>query len=80
MHLVFLHLRHKRIRLFQRAVAAFAEDPKRGLAKMGWPMFNSKKESWIEIAKGNVPRATFVKPERYDGGCGDVVLGALSVL
>jgi cholinesterase len=67
-------------RLFQRAVAAFAEDPKNGLSKIGWPMFNPQKESWIEIGKGNEPKATFAKPERYDGACGDVVLGSRSTL
>ena len=67
-------------RLFQRAVAAFAENPKSGLAKLGWPQFDPNKKSWIEIAVDNKPRATFAKPERYDEPCSSVIMGALSTV
>ncbi|KAI8937958.1 hypothetical protein NX059_005640 [Plenodomus lindquistii] len=66
--------------LFQGAVAAFAADPKQGLTKYGWPRFNPELESWIEIGVGNQAKATFAKPEKYDGKCLNVTLGALSTL
>lgn len=68
------------VKLFQGAVAAFVENPKKGLTKYGWPEFNPKKHSWIEIAKDNKPKATFAKPAKYDGTCSSIVLGALSTV
>jgi carboxylesterase type B len=67
-------------RLFQRAVAAFAEDPKLGLTRFGWPEFNPNTESWIEIAVGNKPKVSFAKPQKYDKPCSTVVMGALPTL
>ncbi|KAF1947361.1 carboxylesteras-like protein [Clathrospora elynae] len=67
-------------KLFQRAVAAFAEDPKSGLSQLGWPQFNPETKSWIEIAVGNKPRVTFANPHKYDKTCSTVVMGALSTL
>lgn len=64
-------------RLFQGAIAAFAENPKKGLTRYGWPEFNPKSKSWIEIAVDNKPKATFAKPEKYDNKCSTVVMGAL---
>jgi hypothetical protein len=65
------------VRLVQRAVAAFIEDPKKGLTKLGWPVFDPKKKSWGEISMENKAKVTFARPEKYDAQCGDVVLGAL---
>ena len=67
-------------RLFQRAVAAFADNPKSGLTNFGWPQFNPKTNSWIEIAVGNKPKATFAKPDKYDKPCLTIVMGALPTL
>ncbi|KAF1847616.1 carboxylesteras-like protein [Cucurbitaria berberidis CBS 394.84] len=67
-------------KLFQRAVAAFADNPKRGLAKFGWPQYDPNTNSWIEIAVANKPKATFAKPEKYDKACSKIVMGALSTL
>ncbi|KAF2844991.1 carboxylesteras-like protein, partial [Plenodomus tracheiphilus IPT5] len=67
-------------RLFQRAIAAFSADPKKGLTKYGWPRFNPETTSWIEIAVGNQAKATFVKPDKYDGACSNITMGALSTL
>lgn len=67
-------------RLFQQAVAAFVKNPTTGLAEFRWPQFNTKTNSWIEIAKGNEPKATFERPDKYDEACPTVVMGALSVL
>ena len=66
------------VRLMQRAVAAFAENPENGLKKLGWPEFQPGMESWGEIARENEPVVTFARPEKYDGICEDVVLGAFS--
>lgn len=67
-------------RVFQRAVAAFSNDPTNGLTELGWPQFDPQTESWIEIAKHNEPRVTFAKPEVYDRMCSTITLGALSTL
>lgn len=67
-------------RIFQRAVAAFSNDPASGLTELGWPRFNPQTESWIEIAKGNEPKVTFAMPEVYDNMCSTVTLGSLSTL
>lgn len=66
------------VRLFQRALAAFVEDPKEGLDKLGWPRFEAERQSWAEVAVGNKALVTFAKPEKYNMGCGNVTLGALS--
>lgn len=65
------------VRLVQRAVAAFTEDPKEGLTKLGWPVFDLEKKSWGEIAVNNKAKVTFAKPEKYDANCGNITLGAL---
>ncbi|KAJ4348810.1 uncharacterized protein N0V89_010188 [Didymosphaeria variabile] len=70
----------KTVKLFQRALAAFVEDPKKGLERLGWPKFDPERKSWVEIAVGNKPKATFARPGKYDGGCWNVTLGALSTL
>lgn len=62
-------------KLFQRAVAAFTDNPKSGLAKLGWPQFDPKANTWIEIAVGNKPKVTFAKPEKYDKLCSTIVMG-----
>ncbi|KAF2829405.1 carboxylesteras-like protein [Ophiobolus disseminans] len=67
-------------RLFQRAVAAFADDPNNGLTKLGWPQFDPETESWAEIAVENRPEVTFAKPKKYDESCPEIVMGALSTL
>jgi cholinesterase len=67
-------------RLFQRAVAAFADNPNSGLTNFGWPQFHPETNSWIEIAVGNMPKATFANPEKYDKPCSTIVMGALSTL
>lgn len=68
------------VKLFQRALAAFVENPKNGLTSIGWPRFDSESKSLVEIAIGNQPRVTFARPEKYDSQCGNITLGALSVI
>jgi cholinesterase len=64
-------------RLFQRAIAAFADNPSNGLTKFGWPRFDPKENSWIEIAVENQPGATFAKPEKFDKACSTIIMGTL---
>ncbi|KAH7088952.1 carboxylesteras-like protein [Paraphoma chrysanthemicola] len=64
-------------KLVQRAVAAFADDPKNGLSRLGWPQFDPVKKSWAQIAVSNEPKVTFAKPDQYDGACSNITLGAL---
>ncbi len=66
-------------RLFQRAISAFAENPKTGLSRIGWPQFNPETESWIEIGKDNQAALTFTRPEKYDKTCDAVVMGDLTI-
>lgn len=68
------------VKLFQRAVAAFTEDPKNGLSRLGWPQFDPQTKSWIEIAVANKPEVTFARPDKYDAPCSNITLGALSRL
>lgn len=71
----------KTVKLFQKAVAAFAENPKTGLtSSLGWPQFNPTSMSWIEIAVGNQPKASFALPEKYDAPCSTIVMGSLPTL
>lgn len=65
------------VKLVQKAVAAFTEDPKEGLLELGWPVFESGRESWGEIAKWDRAEVRFVRPETFDAACVDVVMGAL---
>lgn len=67
-------------RLFQRAIVAFSNDPKRGLTRLGWPRFDPATESWTEIAIDNQAQLTFALPSKYDAACANVTMGALSVL
>ena len=65
------------VALVQRAVAAFTEDPEKGLLELGWPVFQPGRESWGEIAKGSRAGVRFVRPETFDAACEGVVMGAL---
>jgi cholinesterase len=67
-------------RLFQQALAAFADNPEKGLTEFGWPQFEPKKHTWIEIARENKPKAAFVKPEKFDEACSSIVMGALPTM
>lgn len=65
---------------FQKALAAFAEDPQTGLSKIGWPQFHPSTPSWAEIAKGNQASVEFSLPSTYDEACSNVTMGALSIV
>ncbi|KAF9871021.1 carboxylesterase [Colletotrichum karsti] len=65
--------------LMQRAWAAFAGDPEKGLSDvLGWPRFEPEEESLVLLAEGNEPGARFVRPGEYDGPCSTVTMGALA--
>lgn len=69
------------VKLIQKAVAAFAENPSSGSSsKLGWPQFNPKSKSWIEIAPGNQPKASFALPAKYNASCSTIVMGSLPTL
>ncbi|KAF2006797.1 acetylcholinesterase [Amniculicola lignicola CBS 123094] len=67
-------------RLFQKAVAAFVDNPESGLTRFGWPKFDASAKPWIEIAVGNKPKASPAKPETYGAPCSTIVMGALPTL
>ncbi|KAF2032736.1 carboxylesteras-like protein [Setomelanomma holmii] len=67
-------------KIAQRAVAAFADDPKNGLSKLGWPKFDPAKNSWAEIAVGNESKITFARPEKYNKPCSNITLAVLSTV
>jgi hypothetical protein len=68
------------LKLVQRAIAAFADDPKNGLNNLGWPQFDPATNSWAEIAVDNEPKMTFAKPRRYDRACSNITMGASSIV
>lgn len=66
-------------RLFQRAWAAFAEDPVSGLSKvLSWPEFDPATNSLIRLGYQNQPVAEFVSPSLYDAPCSTVQLAAIA--
>ncbi|KAK3389752.1 cholinesterase precursor [Podospora didyma] len=68
----------KLTKLMQRAWFAFAKDPVSGLVdELGWPRFDSKAESLVQLGLGNVAEARFAYPSVYDAPCSTVVMGAL---
>jgi len=62
--------------LMQHAWAVFAEDPMKGLSRLGWPRYDGENATLIELAYNNSPAVRFVKPEVYDAPCSTLALGA----
>lgn len=60
--------------VFMEAWAAFAKDPRKGLKKLGWPRYDPSTESLIRLGYNNEGKATFVKPDVYDGVCSNVTI------
>lgn len=68
----------KTTRLMQHAWATFADNPESGLSGLGWPEYDPKSKTLIEIAYQNKPTIRLVKPSVTDSECGSVKLGGIS--
>jgi hypothetical protein len=53
------------------AWSSFAKDPKEGLKKLGWPVYDPKKPTLVILGAQNKPETTFVDPRIYDSACED---------
>jgi carboxylesterase type B len=51
------------------AWSTFAKDPKEGLKKLGWPVYDASKPTLVVLGAKNKPETTFVSPSIYDAGC-----------
>jgi cholinesterase len=51
------------------AWAAFAKDPKEGLTKLGWPVYQADKPTLVLLGDKNKPETQFVSPMKYDSAC-----------
>lgn len=51
------------------AWAAFARDSKKGLKKYGWPEYETKGKTLVELGYANSPAPKFVEPSTYDAPC-----------
>jgi cholinesterase len=52
------------------AWAAFAKDPDNALSKLGWPTYDEKKSTIIQLGAPNSGNITFVDPAVVDKNCG----------
>jgi cholinesterase len=53
----------------RKAWAAFAKDPKHGLTKFGWPVYDGTKETLALLGEGNKPDIKYVKGSKFDAVC-----------
>lgn len=54
----------------RKALAAFAADPVNGLTKqVGWPAYNPKANTLIELSLNNNPQPVYSKASTYDSEC-----------
>ncbi|KAH6724238.1 Alpha/Beta hydrolase protein [Leptodontidium sp. MPI-SDFR-AT-0119] len=51
------------------AWAAFAKDPKEGLTKYGWPVYNTSQDSLVRLGYENITGPNLINPYRYDADC-----------
>lgn len=54
------------------AWAAFARDPRRGLADYGWPVYSPGEETLVELGGRDGVNASFVRGDEYDQNCASV--------
>ncbi|RXG41620.1 hypothetical protein VDGE_02233 [Verticillium dahliae] len=64
-------------RVMQSGWFAFADDPWRGLTRLGWPTFDRQTKSLLLLGENNSPVPRLVKPSEFDAPCSTVTLGAL---
>ncbi|EEY17221.1 carboxylesterase [Verticillium alfalfae VaMs.102] len=67
----------KLTRVMQSGWFAFADDPWRGLSRLGWPTFDRQTKSLLLLGENNSPVPRLVKPSEFDAPCSTVTLGAL---
>ena len=60
--------------VFMKAWAAFARNPREGLARFGWPRYDPDTVSLIRLGYDNRGEATFVKPDVYDRVCRNITI------
>ncbi|KAK5806784.1 hypothetical protein VI817_001042 [Penicillium citrinum] len=56
-------------RYIQRAWAAFAKDPIHGLSKLGWPHYDGKRNTLVQLGYKNSTLPQFVDPAEVDRSC-----------
>ncbi|OQE31282.1 hypothetical protein PENSTE_c001G01002 [Penicillium steckii] len=56
-------------RYIQRAWAAFAKDPIHGLSKLGWPQYDGRKNTLVQLGYKNSTLPQFVDPAEVDRSC-----------
>jgi len=56
-------------RKMRDAWAAFAKDPTNGLTKLGWPLYDPKKNTLIVLGGDNDGSIRFVNPAQNDATC-----------
>jgi cholinesterase len=53
------------------AWSTFAKNPKEGLTKLGWPIYDPSRPTLVVLGANNKPEITFANPNVYDGACDD---------
>jgi cholinesterase len=53
----------------QQAWLAFVKDPRAGLLKYGWPVFNGSTESLVQLGLEGNASAVFTSGDAFDAGC-----------
>lgn len=51
--------------------ASFAKDPEKGLQKLGYPMYDPKKDTLVRLGNGNKGEVDLVAGAMYDHSCPD---------
>jgi cholinesterase len=51
------------------AWAAFAKNPQKGLTTYGWPEYDTRRDTLIRLAFGNITGPNLINPYRYDADC-----------
>jgi cholinesterase len=62
----------------RKAWASFAKDPKEGLTKLGWPVYDSSKPTLALLGDNNKPDIKYVSPATFDSVCAEYWNGSLA--